>query len=188
MSTASASTAPASSAPNRRRSKGPLILIIAGAAVLVIGVIIGGVGIFSLVRGVSEGLDALTPVRESTSITLTKGDDQVLYKRKGATTPTCVVVGPDGAAPDPGPSYSSEISGNGDAWESFDSFRANADGSYTIACDGGEVRVGPPVSIGGILLGVGGIFALIGGGILGFLLLIGGIIWMVVARRKPRTV
>ncbi|GAA1328695.1 hypothetical protein GCM10009592_16960 [Brachybacterium rhamnosum] len=46
------------------------------------------------------------------------------------------------------------------------------------------VALGPPLSIGGIVSGVGGVLIAVLGGVLGFLLLLAGISWMVVQRRR----
>lgn len=58
-----------------------------------------------------------------------------------------------------------------------------ADGRW-ISCDSPEVTVGPPVSLGGIFGVVGGVRLGIGGSILGFALLLAGLIWCLVTREK----
>src|SRR5699024_5563188 len=69
-------------------------------------------------------------------------------------------------------------------WVSVDSFTAEQAGDYEVTCDDAPVAVGPPVSIGGIFAGLGGILLAVLGGALGFLLLLLGVILLIVRKRS----
>lgn len=176
---------PGSPAP-KKKSKGPTILMILGGVILLLSLI---VGIIMTVAGVGSAASSINDLEElpggSGSVTLEEGDIFQLYSPAGATTPTtCSIMTPDGSEPGPGTSQSSTTTKDGVEWVSFASFEAPSSGEHQISCDSTPVAVGPPLSIGGIFGAIGGVLLGIFGGILGFLLLLAGLIWWLVTRKK----
>ena len=94
-----------------------------------------------------------------------------LSAEEGTPAPQCTIDGPSVGE---GTIQTSGFGNEGREWVSFDSFTAEEAGDYTIDCGGTPVMIGPPVSIGGIF----------GGGVLGFLLLMVGVIILLVRRGR----
>ncbi|MGP9539575.1 hypothetical protein ACT3SP_16340 [Brachybacterium sp. AOP43-C2-M15] len=170
------------SAPAKKPSKAPKILIIVGAAILVlsliVGVVLAVIGFGGLASTASK-----VEVFESGSGTITAeaGDSLQLYAEEGTPAPQCTV---DGPSVGPGTSQTSEFADGERQWASFDSFTAEEAGDYDIQCGDTAVMVGPPVSIGGIFAGLGGIVLAIGGGSLGLLLLAIGVVLVILRKRR----
>lgn len=172
-------TAPA---PAKKPSKGPKILIILGSVVLALSVIIGVVLAVIGFGGAVSDLDDLEVFDSgSGTVTAEAGDSLQVYAEEGAPVPNCSI---DGPAVGEGTSQNSTAGTDEATWVSVDSFTAEEAGEYEISCDQGPIAVGPPVSIGGIFAGLGGILLAIGGGALGFLLLLIGVIWLIVRKRS----
>jgi len=159
---------------------GGVILILS----VVGGVVLGVAGIGGAVSEVSDG-EVISGVEQ---VSLQAGDERQLYQRQSEPMPTCTITAPDGGQPGPGPTHSSTITAGGDSWTSFRGFSAEESGDYTVSCDG-DAMVAPPLSVSGILTGVGGILLAVFGGLLGFALVIGGIILYAIGRsRRTRPV
>ena len=169
----------------KKKSKGPKILMIVGGIIMLLSLIIG---IVLTVVGVGNAASGISEIEElpggSGTVTAEAGDVLQLYAPEGAGSVACTVMTPDGSEPGPGTNQESTTSFDGTTWVSFASFEATTAGEHQIDCDSPQVAVGPPVSIGGILGAIGGILLGIGGGILGFLLLLAGLIWWFVTRNK----
>ncbi|WP_140400099.1 hypothetical protein [Aeromicrobium sp. PE09-221] len=163
-----------------------IVLTILGAVMAVVcvggGVALGVVGIGGSVSKVSDG-DVISGAGQ---ITLETDEDIQLYRRQGDATPSCTVQTPDGQTPASGPSQSSSVTVHGDTWQSFDSFRTKTAGDYLVSCTGGDVLVAPPLSIGGIFAGVGGILLAVFGGLGGLTLLVVGIVLWIIGRSRRR--
>ena len=176
---------PAPTAPVKKRSKGPLVLLLVGALILVLGLL---AGILTAVIGFGATAKGIGDIQVYSSgsgtYTAEAGEDVQAYMPEGSAMPSCSVTTPDGAQPGDGVNQSSSTTIDGQTWVSFDSFTATSAGDYQIDCGGAPVALGPPVSIGGIFGGIGGVLLAVFGGLLGFLILLGGIIWMVVQRRR----
>lgn len=170
-------------APAKKPSKAPKILIILGAVLLalslIIGVVLAVIGIGGVVGG-TQDLEVFDS--GSGTITAEEGESLQIFAEEGAPAPSCTVDGPSVGE---GTSQSSTIGIGGRSWVSVDSFTAEQAGDYTVTCGDSPIAVGPPVSIGGIFAGVGGILLAVFGGALGFLLLLIGVILVIV--RKKRT-
>lgn len=169
-------------APVKKPSKAPKILIILGSVILALSVIAGVVLAFIGIGGVAGGLSELEEFDSgSGTISAEAGDSYQIYAEEGAERPTCTVDGPSVGE---GTSQSSSISDSETSWVSVDSFTAEEAGEYSIDCSKGPIAVGPPLSIGSIFAGVGGVLLAVFGGALGFLLLAVGVILLIVGRRK----
>ena len=166
----------------KKPSKAPTILLIIGGIILVLGV---GIGVVMAVAGIGGAMDTIDEleVHDSGSGTLTAeaGQTYQLYALQDGPTPSCAV---DGPAVGPGTFQSSTITTRGSSWISVDSFTAQEAGQYSFDCSEGPVAVGPPVSIGGIFTGVGGILIAVLGGALGLGLMILGLILLLVQRSR----
>ncbi len=176
---------PGPAAPVKRRSKGPVVLLVIGALILVLslvaGIVLAVIGFGATARGIG---DIQVYSSGAGTYTAEAGEEIQAYAPEGSTPPSCSLITPDGTEPSGGTNQSSSTTIDGQNWVSFDSFTASAAGDYQIDCAGSPVALGPPVSIGGIFSGIGGVLLAVLGGILGFLLLLAGIIWMVVQRRR----
>lgn len=171
-------------APAPRKRRGPKILMIIGAAIAVLAF---GVGAVAAVLGLSTaGSTAQDMVTMNGTGSYTAEADElvVVYRPEGAPDPTCQVLPPDGGTAGEGNSVEYSMTVNGTTWESFDSFTATTAGEYQFDCAGDTIAVGPPVSVGGILAGVGGILSAVFGGGFGLLLFLIGLIWFFVGRKK----
>lgn len=168
-------------APAKKPSKAPKILIILGAAVLALSLVVGIVLAIIGFSGVNSDLEVISGTG---SIEAEAGDVVQLYAEEGTSSPLCMVSGPSASALGDGTAQTSTITAEGRTWVSFDSFTANEAGQYEFDCAGDEIAVGPPVSAGSILTGLGGIFLAIGGGALGLLLLVIGVIILLVRRNR----
>ena len=169
-------------APAKKPSKAPKILIILGAAILALSVIIGVVLAVIGFGGAVSDLDDLEVFDSgSGTVTAEAGESLQVYAEEGAPVPSCTI---DGPAVGEGTSQNSTAGTNEATWVSVDSFTAEEAGEYEISCDQGPIAVGPPVSVGGIFAGLGGILLAIGGGALGFLLLLIGVILLIVRKRS----
>jgi len=174
----------ASAPPPARRSRAGMIVLIVGAVIL-LGSIAAGVVLAVVGFG---GIADDTAKNEILSggqgvITLEEGEARSLYAEAGQPTPECTVLDPTGAPPQDGGIQSSTITYDGTSWSSFENFRAGAAGEYQVSC-GATVMVGPPVSIGGIFAGVGGILAAVFGGAFGLLLVVIGLVLHFALKRK----
>lgn len=172
----------AAPAPAKKPSKAPKILIIIGSVILGLSVIIGVVLAIIGFTGAASSMNELEVLDSgSGTITAEEGESLQIYAEEGAAIPSCEIDGPAVGA---GTSQSSTIGDGGTTWVSVDSFTAEQAGEYEITCDDGPVAVGPPVSIGGIFAGLGGILLAVFGGALGFLLLLLGVILLIVRKRS----
>lgn len=184
MTAPSASQPVSTAAPAPRKCRGPKILMIIGAVIAVLAFVAGAVvGVLGLVRASSTAQDMVT-VSGTGSYTAEADELVVIYRPEGAEVPTCQVLPPDGGTAGEGNSVNYSITYNGSTWESFDSFTAKTAGEYQFDCSGDTIAVGPPVSVGGILAGVGGILSAVFGGGFGLLLFLIGLIWFFVGRKK----
>lgn len=176
-------TMPPPADAGRGMRKAGKIVGIVGGIILVLsvvgGIILGVVGIGGTVSEVSDG----EVISGTGQVSLQTDDERQLYKHQGDPTPSCTIRAPSGGEPGPGPSHSSSITSNSDSWTSFRGFTAEEAGDYTVTCDG-EVLVAPPLSISGILTGVGGILLAVFGGLGGLALVIGGLILYLVGRSR----
>ncbi|MBM9464024.1 hypothetical protein JL108_11245 [Aeromicrobium sp. YIM 150415] len=163
-----------------------IVLTIVGALTAVVcvggGVALGVIGIGGSVSKVGDG----EVISGAGQITLEADEDLQLYRRQGDATPSCTMQTPDGEPPARGTSQSSSVTVHGDTWRSFDSFRTTTAGDYVLSCTGGDVLVAPPLSIGGIFAGVGGILLAVFGGLGGVALLVVGIILWIIGRSRRR--
>lgn len=169
------------------RRWGRILSILGGAllALSVIGGIILAVSGFGNVTGDASESQVFSG---TTTITVEQGHVIQLYAEEGRPAPVCEVVGSDGLQPTVGTQQSSSITQDGISWESFDSFASSSTQDYTITCDPttSQVMVAPPVSIGSIFAGLGGILLGVLGGGLGLLLLVLGLILFFVGRSRGR--
>lgn len=156
------------------------------AGLIVLGVCLLG-GIIAAVVGLGGAVGTLAKSQAfsgSTQVNAEAGEVFQLYALEGAAIPNCEVIGADGTIPGPGTSQTSTIGDNNESWASFDSFLADSTQIYLISCDSSDpVLVGPPLSIGGIFAGVGGILLAVFGGLIGVILIIVGL----VKRSRSRT-
>ncbi len=163
-----------------------IVLTIVGALMAVVcvggGIALGVVGIGGSVSKVSDG----EVISGTGQVTLEADESLQLYRRQGDTPPSCTMQTPDGQPPASGTSQSSSITIQGDTWQSFDSFRTTASGDYVLSCTGGDVLVAPPLSIGGIFAGVGGILLAVFGGLGGLAFLAIGIVLWIIGRSRRR--
>lgn len=171
------------SAPRRRGSAGR-ILIVTGIVIALLSVLLGAVlavlGFRDLFGGLAQ--NEVLPGGQGV-ITLEAGEQRSLYTQEGTPAPECTVLDPTGSEPAEGGIRSSTVTVDGASWVSFENFRATSAGEYEISCST-TVLVGPPVSIGGIFAGVGGIVAAGTGGGLGVLLIIIGAVLHVALKPK----
>lgn len=169
----------------RKKSKAPKILMILGGAILALSVILGVVLAVAGFGNVASGAGKLQVLESGSGTYSAEADESLqLYVDEGTPAPSCTVTAPSGEAAAPGTAQSSELGTGERTWVSFDSFTATEAGDYTIDCGGTPVAVGPPVSIGGIFAGIGGVLMGVFGGMLGFLLLIVGVILHFVSKKK----
>ncbi|MFC0674035.1 hypothetical protein [Brachybacterium hainanense] len=176
---------PPGPAPRQKRSPAGKILIIIGAVILLGALVTGGILAFAGIGGVVKDASGSTVIDSGQgSVELTAGDVRTLYYDSSQGSPICTITGPDGAEPANGGFQSSTITVNGTEWRSLENFEVTASGEHEISCDGGPVMVAPPVSIGGIFAGVGGILLAVLGGGLGVLVLVVGIVLHVALKPK----
>jgi len=169
-------------APAKKPSKAPKILIILGSVILALSLIIGVVMAVIGFGGAVSGLDDLEVFDSgSGTVTAQAGDSLQVYAEEGAPVPSCTI---DGPAVGEGTSQNSTAGTNEATWVSVDSFTAEQAGEYQISCDQGPIAVDPPISIGGIFAGLGGILLAVFGGALGLLLLAIGVILVLLRKRK----
>lgn len=169
-------------APAKKPSKAPKILIILGSVILALSVVIGVVLAIIGFGGTVSGMNELE-VFESGSGTVTAeaGESLQIYAEEGAPVPSCTIDGPAVGA---GTGQSSTMNDGENSWVSVDSFTAEEAGEYEVSCGDTPIAVGPPVSIGGIFAGLGGIALAVFGGALGFLLLVIGVILLIMRKRS----
>lgn len=168
------------------RKAGKILTIIGGIILLlsiIAGVVLAVMGFGKL--GSDQGRYQV--LAGSGVVSLESGDQVQLYAPEGQAAPMCEVMSPSGATPGGAPSTSSSTTYEGQQWQSFAGFTAEEEGDYAIACDSDQVLVGPPISIGGIFGGVGGILLGVLGGGFGLLLLLIGVILLVLGRNKAKT-
>ncbi|PWH06633.1 hypothetical protein DEO23_06710 [Brachybacterium endophyticum] len=181
-------TNPGAKPPGTGMKKAGLILLILGIIGFVIGVVVLVVSIIGVVGVAKKVADESTTFTGTTTLQLEAGKDMQAYKVQGESTPSCIIVGADGTEPETGTiSASSSTPADGQQWESFGSFTAKTTQEYSITCDGDqEVMVAPPLSVGGILGGVGGIVASVFVGVVGFLLVVTGVVLLIVGRNRMK--
>lgn len=162
-----------------------LVLSIIGAVILLVSVI-GGVALalagFGTVR---DQADSAVPIIGSGQVTVEEGDRIQLYAPEDQMAPACTVMTEANAPATAGITQSSSFSSGGETWESFYEFQATSSGVYTVECDSDSpVVAAPPVSLGGIFGGLGGIALGVLGGGFGLLMLILGLILFFVGRSR----
>ena len=162
------------------------ILSIVGGAVLVLSIVAAVIMAVSGIGGAVSEAQNGTRIDGTGSVELEADEDMQVYIRQGAGAPMCNISGPAGASIEEGTPQESTFSRDGTTWTSYTSFTVSEAGSYDMACSGGEVIVGPPVSVGGIMTGVGGIMIGVFGGGLGFILLVVGLVLFFVGRSRER--
>lgn len=176
---------PAPSAQRPSRKKGPIILSVLGALMLLgsiaVGVILIAVGGMSI-AGNHNGLQRIPGT--SGSFEATADEELFLYTLNGEQV-SCHVTGP-GQITDGDSSMTNSITRDGQEWVSIDSFVVDTTGTYDISCEDGPVAIGPPVSVGGIFGTLGGALIIMFGGAFGALLLFVGLLWFFLARRRVR--
>lgn len=69
---------------------------------------------------------------------------------------------------------------------SFAAYTIATAGTYRITCDRSGVTIAPPLSVGGILGGVGGILLAVFGGLVGLVMFVVGLVVTLARRRTPR--
>lgn len=176
-------TTASSKQPKSRLVTAGRVLTIVGTIIMVLSV---AGGILLAVSGfgtVANIQDEGTEFSGQGQVTLEAGEQIQLYYRSSEVPPTCDVMGPGGTDPGPGVSQTSSVND----WSSFDSFSATTAGDYTITCSGTQqVLAAPPLSIGGIFSGTGGILLAVFGGGLGVLMLGVGIVLWIVGRNQAK--
>ena len=168
-------------APAKKKSKVPMVLIILGIVILALSVI---GGIVMAVLGFTGASSDLEVISGTGSVEAEADDVLQLYAKEGETGAMCSVTGPSPSALGEGTDQTSTITQDGITWISVDSFTAKETGTYEFDCAGDEVAVGPPVSGGAIVAGIGGIFLAIAGGAVGLLLVVTGVIILLVRRSR----
>ncbi len=118
------------------------------------------------------------------AFTAEKGEQTVAYHEEDSRVPRCAVDTPDGSGIEPELDGSFSFDKNGRSWESFDGFTAPASGEYKVDCDEDTIMIGPPVNVLGVFASVSGLLLAVFGGGFGFLLLMIGLIWFFVTRKK----
>lgn len=198
--------------PPRPRRTGPKILTFTGVAVLVAGVVAGGVGLVGAAGGIADlmptnlvttegtaGSDALALGPSTTPLTFDAQEEgaYIVYEVSdgaSARLPMSAVTaeGPNGPVSITPPDQAGSVPVNG--WSVFPVGVLVSDGTgpHTLTVDPRVAADDVSIAIGGALnadsvagIGSGGLVLLLGflvGGI-GFLLLIGGVIWWAVAKK-----
>lgn len=176
--------APSGRPAGRAKSRLGMILTIVGAVLLLAGV---GVGV-SVGRGVGELVpdpSQVTPVVGETYVTVEGGDLLVLYA-PSTMMPSCDIMGPTEEVPDidlAGASYSFPL--DSVTYESVAKVGGpgQPEGEYLVDCEEEGLILAPPLDVSGMVGTVVGLFAAIGLGIVGFVLLVVGlIVWMLKRR------
>lgn len=165
-------------------------LIAVGAVILVISVV---AGIVLAVMGFSRVADIGSQAFDidgSTSRHFDADESIQLYvagtqDHPADSLPTCTVSGP--APTRPGPSQSSTFTRNHSSITSFASYTFTEAGTYQITCDSPGVVAAPPVSVSGILSGVGGILLAVFGGLAGAVLAVLGVVVRITSRKRSQT-
>lgn len=156
-----------------------------GLAITAICVVAGVIMAVNGFGKISEVVDRSFRVDAPTTYNAAADEVLVLYGPRDAT-PHCEVTGP--APTVPGPGQSTTFTFDGRTLSSFASYRFSSAGEYLIACESPGVVAGPPVPVGGIVSGAGGILLAVFGGGLGLVLLvIGVVLWIVGANQERRT-
>lgn len=145
------------------------VLAIVGAGILVIAVVLGGsmaLKGFGAMRAINaQAVD----VGGTTTHDFTGGEVMQIYVPENQMPGQCSVVGP--ADPALGPNVSSTVTMKGQEYSSMAGFEITTAGTYTLTCSNDEAVMAPPVSFGGILGMIGGIFITVIGLILGLVML-----------------
>ncbi|MDU0348266.1 hypothetical protein [Actinomyces sp. MRS3W] len=170
--TAAPYAAPHPPAPKGR--KGPVILLLSGVFLALLGVIVLVVCFVSVAR-VS---DDMAPIAADGTTTV-QLESTAIYGLYGNGLSTCTAQGPDGNATIDGPSSSTTINGR----RLFGVLTVKVSGDYDITCSTAsvdDVYLGPLIKAQDIVRSVFGVFVGAGMAIVGVPLLIAGLIWLVV--------
>ncbi len=163
-----------------------MIMTIVGAVIMIGSITIGAMMADTGIGGTVEAARNAKVVVGAGQVEFEAGADFALYQDTNDATPTCQVLDPSGAVVGSAAGWPDTITTGGRTWISFDAFRADVDGLYSIDCGGAEVLVSAPLSIGGIFTGVGGILLAVFGGLGGGVLLVVGLILYFVGRSKAK--
>ncbi len=169
--------------PASKGRQGPVILLVSGIVVLVVGVAIAVASIVFIARTGAS----LSPIASTGTTVATLKSHAVygLYEDSPGST-TCSVTDPSGAEVATAPVAGSVETNN---HRMFATFTTTSAGDHTISCSSwaqGGAYVGVAISVSGIAGGVVGILAGIGAGVIGTGLTIGGIVWLTVRNRAIR--
>lgn len=165
-------------------------LVSIGAVIVVASVAVALVLAFWGFGKVAGMADEAHEIEGSTTVELEAGSQWQFYGLDATSAPhgpgTCTVTGEGASTLAPGTNQTSTFTYKGNSYSSFDSIEVSTTGEYTFTCTVDDVVLAPPVSMGGIFGGVGGILVGVFGGILGFLLVIAGVIvWVVTRKVRP---
>ncbi|MCP3427058.1 hypothetical protein NBM05_13820 [Rothia sp. AR01] len=177
--------APAKSGRSKMKRVGGILAIV-GGALLVVSVVAAVIMAVTGIGGAVSEAQNSTRVDGSGSVEIQADEQMQVYIRDGAGAPMCNISGPAGASIEEGTPQESSFTSDGTTWTSYTSFTVSESGTYDMVCSGGEVMVGPPVSVSGIATGVGGILIGVFGGGLGFILLVVGLVLFFVGRSRER--
>ncbi len=131
-----------------------------GGALVAAGVLGLGGAVVGLASSVSEVVDSEDIITSTQPITMSleEGDKRTLWARDWGPRPTCTVLGPDRRPVELSQS-SSNVSQNGQEFQSIGHFEADEAGNYVATCANGEARLTEGSPYDGLGIGIGGIFA-----------------------------
>jgi hypothetical protein len=178
----------------RPRRTGPIVMIVVGALLMILGPIIG------IVAAASAGMDTFNEiandgatVENGGTVSLPAGVDRVVYSESGEVSSfSCDIVDPAGQAVSTRGAEGDGQDVDGGTIVPGVAFTTTEAGSYTVDCGlpaeaSQTLLVAPPLDFGG-LLGAGvAVLVGLGAGFLGLVLLIIGIVWLVRRNKKIRT-
>lgn len=165
--------------PAKKKRLGPVLMII-GAIVGVLGVVLGILGGVGGIASAMPSEDEVHAVTQPLQVTLSDDQEMGLWSEAGSGV-GCRVLDEAGEMVD--------IRGTSETVTLRDLQlhsigKWSGAGTYTVECDGEGGYVAPPLGVGALLGGVGGILGAVFGGIIGgTLFIVGLIVWLIQRKR-----
>lgn len=161
--------------PAKKKRLGPVLMII-GAIIGVLAIVAGILGGIGGIAGAIPSEDEMHAVTQPLQVTLSDDQEMGLWGEAGSGV-TCSVLDEAGEMANM-QGTSESITLNDLQLRSIGKW--SGAGTYTVECDGEGGYVGPPLGVGALVGGVGGIIGAVFLGIIGgTLFIVGLIVWLV---------
>lgn len=174
--------------PKSGMKKTGAVFAIVGGIILVLSLVGGLLLLGSSVSEAMEQQEQGTEIQGSGTAQLETDHSYTVYRKESAPAPSCQISGPgsvntgSGQSDDPGYTDS-----DGEEWVPVDTIEVTQAGKYRVVCDSSDsILIVQPLSAGTLLNAGFAMLILLGGGSLGFILLVLGLILFFVGRSRQR--